>query len=483
MSKTKIIYKDIAPGADEDAVVSSSATVGDSQTALLPTGIHPQEVISLEQNAWVLNGAFVPRAIETLAFWSAQMCGEDCAFGSAPQIMLTTQQQYSSVGVSFEFGGDSWPTSLNIKWYQGNALLHDEDFTPDSTDYFCEAQVEAYNKIVVTVTKMSLPRRRLKVNHIVFGLYRTFGMTELRSASITHEVGLISQEIPISKLNWKLESNRNTAFMFQLKQPVEAWTDNTLIGCFYIDSFTRKSKSVYEILCHDAFGVLDQNPFPGNVYNAVSAKAILQEIIGNDFKIVYDGVSDMNMTGIIQAGSKRAAIQQLAFAWGVCVSTDGRQSIRVFNLPSTPAKIGPERTFNGVSVETASITTKVVVTAHSYAESANGSITIGNKKYADTQTTYEVANTSVTANDKQNIITVSDATLVSPGIAQTVAQRVYDYYLWRSTTSAKVVWKGERLGDCVQVTNAWDKWQTGNISRMEIKLSNTVVANAEVIGV
>ena len=39
------------------------------------------------------------------------------------------------------------------------------------------------------------------------------------------------------------------------------------------------------------------------------------------------------------------------------------------------------------------------------------------------------------------------------------------------------------LGDSVTVPNTWGGTTTGNVQKMEIKLSNTVAANCEVLGV
>ena len=95
---------------------------------------------------------------------------------------------------------------------------------------------------------------------------------------------------------------------------------------------------------------------------------------------------------------------------------------------------------------------------------------------------YSVTNPNVTASDKQNVIEVTGATLVSTSIGQAVAQRVYDYYLKRNTNKAKIVWDGEWLGDLLTLPNSWGGTNTGHAAKMEIKLSNTVAANVEAIG-
>ena len=93
-----------------------------------------------------------------------------------------------------------------------------------------------------------------------------------------------------------------------------------------------------------------------------------------------------------------------------------------------------------------------------------------------------MVNPNVTASDKQNVVEITNATMVSTPIGQAVAQRVYTYYQKRNTNKAKIVWAGERLGDMLTLPNAWGSSNTGHVAKMEIKLSNTVAANCETIG-
>ena len=286
-------------------------------------------------------------------------------------------------------------------------------------------------------------------------------------------------------MKWTLDSNDDVDFMFQLKQPVEVQNDNKLIGVYYIDDYSRSAATIYDIECYDALGVLDETPFSGGAYlSGKSAKALLEEILNGDFTVEYDdNVIDTTLMGVLQASSKREAIQQVIFAWGVCASTDGMESIRIFRPSDEAVNIVGDRTYTGVTVSTSAIVTMVSVTAHTFSQDANGDVEVGGNRYSDTKTVYSVSNPNVTASDKQNVIEITGATLVSTSIGQAVAQRVYDYYLKRDTSKAKIVWQGERLGDLLTLPNSWGGTNTGNVAKMEIKLSNTVAASCEAIGV
>lgn len=485
MSKTTILYKDIAPGASEDAAITCPSSISEANLQLLTQEIAPAPSITAELNHWGLDGTFVPAFSQDIAFWSNELSREDCTFENPPAITVDFDEQYTSVGIFLVFDkeAEEYCSLVNIKWYQGDTLKSDIDFTPNSASYFCNNLVNSYDRVVITINKTSLPKRRAKLEQVIFGIYRYFDMTEIRSASIVNEMSLSNLELPTSEMKWVLDSHDDIEYMFQLKQPVEVRNDNRLIGVYYIDGSKRTGKSIYSIDCYDAFGVLDEITFPGGVYSNKSAKSLFTEIIGEDFEIDFADVDDANLTGAILPCTKREAAQQVLFAWGAYASTDGTESIRVFSPSVEPKDITKDQIFTDISVETDSIVTEVRVTSHSYTQDANGGVEINGVKYADTTAVYTVKNPNVTANDKQNIKEVTDATLVSPAIGQKTAQRIYDYYLRRNTHNGKIVWKGERLGDLLTLPNTWGSTNTGNVQKMEIALSNTVVASLESLGV
>lgn len=487
MSKTTLLYKDVAPGAAADATVDASGAQDISDLASLPNGTTEEPAMTGELNQCGLDGEFVFVEEIAPAFWSKAMSGAEGSFtaGEEPQITVTFSQQFSSVGISFRFdtatGG--YCSALNIKWYQGDALKADQDFTPNDVQYFCQKKVESYNKVVLTFKKTNLPYRYAKVDHVIFGVHRFFEMSELRKASATNETDISSTRLPISKLSWTLDSRDDVDYMFQLKQPVEVRNDGTLIGVYYVDSYKHTAPRVYPIECLDAIGVLNDMTFDGGVYSGKSAKTLAAELAA-PFEVEFDeDVADTNVTGLLKAGTRRAALQQLLFVWGYCVSTDGRAGLRVF-LPGTEAQSVPlSRTFLGASVTTDAAVTEVQVTAHTYAVSDNGSIEVNGIKYADTKTVYYVKNPNVTASDRQKVVKIADATLVSPAVAQTTAQRLYNYYQRRNTGKAKVVFTGERLGDRLSLPDSCGETTVGNLTKMEIRLSNTAVYTGEVRGV
>lgn len=483
MSKTQVIYKDIAPGADEDAAVSTVGAAAFSVPASLPFGQGaPAPIATLEPNLWKLDGTFVLKDEQPVSFWSSELSGVNGLFASNPTITAAFSKQFSSLGVTlvFDTATGDYCSSVNIKWYQGTTLKADQDFVPDAATFFCKQKVLAFDKVVITLKATSKPYRYAKLEQIVFGVYRYFDMTEMRKATIVNDMDLLSAELPISTFRVTIDSRDELEYMFQLKQPLEVLNNGKLISVYYIDQYARQAGSLYDLDCYNAFGVFGEIPFAGGAYSGKSAKALLEEIIAGDFTLSFTA-TDVPLTGAILPGTRRDAIQQVLFALGACAAADGLRGIRVFDAPSTGGgTVDTSRTYQGASAEVASVVTEVRVTAHTYTQSSDGGVEIGGVKYTDTETVYTVTNPDVTANDKKNVVEVTGCTLVSTSIGQAVAQRVYDDYARRQTSRAKIVWDGEKLGDRITVPNAWGGTETGNIVKMEITLSNTVAASLEV---
>lgn len=483
MSKTTIVYNDIAPGAARSAGFSGTEYEGFSLLDELRNEHEQVNIASLERNIWALNGTFQFRDNQVIPFWSISLSDGECNLPTHPTIEIEFPTQYSSTGITLQF--DELPgaycSELNVKWYRDRTLIADADFFPSGNTAVCVHRAELYNKITITFRKTALPYRRVRLKQIIFGIVRRYGMDEIRSARVTNQANHISVELPISTLEWTLDSDNDINFMFQFKQPVKAENDGLTIGVYYITETRRTSKSVYNIRCQDAIGVLDDDTFDGGFYANYSAKQLFSEIVNNDFEIDFGTVQDVNLTGLLPSMTKRAALQQVLFGWGVCAATDGGEVIRVFELGSKPCHIGHDRAYTGVSVQTSASITAVKVTAHNYTEDPNGSIEIDGKKYSDTQTTYTINNPDVTENTKANVLKIEGANFINGANVKETAQRVYNFYMKRDTADVKIIWKGELVGDCITVPDSWDGTHTGNISRMDIALSNTVAANTQVI--
>ncbi len=83
---------------------------------------------------------------------------------------------------------------------------------------------------------------------------------------------------------------------------------------------------------------------------------------------------------------------------------------------------------------------------------------------------------------KQNVIAVTDASLVNSSNGATVAQRLYDYYQDRYEQNVRIFKPEAQVGGVVIVDTLYDQQIRGILERMEINLSGGFIANARVVG-
>lgn len=487
---TRIEYQDVAPNAAEDAAVTATGADSESNPALLPFGSgNSGNFAALEDNFWTLDGSMEIHDDEGVALWSSSLSGANCSFSTPPTVTVTFDSRYTSLGISLTFHGDSWCDDLNIKWYQGNTLLADEDFIPDGLQYFCDEAVTAYDKVVITFNRMTLPYRRLRLDRILFGIVRVFDRSEIGSGSIkvVQEIDPTSRTLAANTLDWTLRSKSPVEYMFQFRQPVVAYDNDSLVGIFYIDDAKRIGGRIYDIACEDAIGIMDADPFPDTAYTSITNAYTLAQTICAGYPLEMESsLQSKTVKGVLVGCTRRQALQQLCFAIGAVADTSGSNSIKIYRLPTSNAKvIPPTRKRVGMKVTTEPIVTQVNLTAHSYSTRSSAGaeeITINGTKYYDAKTVTTINNPDATATDKPNVVSVDNATLISPSNVAEIAQLLYDEVSRRDIASFKFHVDGEVIGDLVEATTAWGDTVEGHYVKATLTLSSFVLSDAEVRG-
>ena len=488
---SKLIYRDVAVGAAEDAAVTASGAHSMSDVSLLPSGANTPPLCIVEHNFWRLNGTHMVYDGQAIAFLSSAVSDENCEFSETPKIRVDFDNNYTTLGISLKFSPDTsdYCNQVTIAWYQNETQLASQVFTPDSANYFCEKMVSAFNRVDISMDKTSLPLRRARLDQVVFGIIREFQGNEIDSVTIRQDVDPISNELSINYLDWDLRSNSDTEYIFQLKQPVEAYHNNKLIGVFYVDNIPeRTGVGDYSVECQDALGVLDNYEWPGKMYTADTPfSSVVNEIVEGAFEVnIETALSSVAIKGYIPDGTRREALQQAAFIVGAAVDTSKSNKIRFFSPKyENPTTLPDRDVFEGGSVKQEAIVTAVIVIYHTYTQGSGNSgdeiITVNDVKYVHTTGTVRIDNPNVTASDKQNIKTVQDATLVNADNAQAVAQRVYNYWMRRKTVETGIVWEEQNMLDYITVPTPWGQDMTGNLTSAKITLSNLTVAEIEVM--
>lgn len=488
---SKLIYRDVAVGAEADAEITATEYSSMGDPAKAASGVSTPPLAVLELNGWGLDGARKIYDKQPMAFVSTELSGLDRAFKIPPTIRVDFDNNYTTLGLTVRFAraANEWCSTVTVTWYRDGEQLAQETFYPDRPEYYCEHTVEAYDRVDIALEETAMPYQRARVEQIQFGSVREFTAGELGSVTIQQEVDPISATVSANYLDWELRSTDDTEYIFQLKQPVEVCHNDELLGVFYVDSIPERTDAgIYSVECQDAVGALDSYDWPGKMYTEDTAfAAIIGDIVDGAFDVDIDeALTAKTLRGLIPEGTRREALQQAAFAAGAVVDTSRTHKIRFFAPSYTDPTVIPKRdVVTGGSVKQSAIVTSVVVTYHTYTQGAGSSgddvVTVGGVKYVHTTGTVTVNNPNVTASDKQNVKTVTDATLVNSSNANEVAQRVYDYWMRRKTVSTKIVLDDERMMDYVTVPTPWEQDMTGSIISAKITLSNLTAADIEVL--
>lgn len=486
----KLIYKDIALGADEDAEVTASDAVSFSDIDKLPFGIETPAIATGELNGWGLSHDYQILDNQPVAFWSNERSGADCSFDTPPTITLNFDAQYTATGLTVKFSPETmdYCTQIRVEWYQGGAVKHSGTFYPDTPHYVIAEMVEAFDKLVFYFEKTNLPRKRLRVEHIIVGVIREFGGDELTGANFLHEISPISDTVPVNVLDATFHSKDDVDFVFQRKQPVEGYNGEELIGVYYIETGRRTGARDYAIACSDMLGVWDIEEYMGGIwFTDTPLLDMLAEVFGDTkYFDVSPEYAESTLKGYIEPGTKRTALQQIAFALGAVVDTSGTDKVKIY-----PPKVGtgevipPAQTYIGGAVEVADKVTEVTVTAYVIFDERPGEgqeyIEFNGVQYRYYTDTKHAYNPDVISTDLPNKIKFDKSYLVNLSNAQTLADNIMSYYMRRERYSFKHILGGQMPGDRSTAVLPWGEEKNGNITKMSISVTGITVSDTEML--
>ena len=115
--------------------------------------------------------------------------------------------------------------------------------------------------------------------------------------------------------------------------------------------------------------------------------------------------------------------------------------------------------------------------------SVAGFISVYNQGFSDTTKSFSVNHPSLPGGTPENRIKIANALWVNPAAAQSIAQRVFDYYSQRYLQKAKLFGQTVEPGNSVIIATQSGKWIAGIVERMETDLAGGFVSNVEIIGV
>lgn len=462
----QVKYLDIPEGSQEAAVVSATSGQLFGVPRQIAEGAADTPWATLEPGGWMLDGTqkLLPDAPEEIGWWSAARSGEDGNFSDPPTITISFPDPYTATGLSFLFWPSlkEWCCKVQVRWYRKDTLLADAIAYPDGANWTLSETVEGFDRIEIRLLQTNLPGQFAKLQQVQIGQVVVFLQEEIIRVRLLNEVDPSMCELSVDTMTVEIRDKYDRKLLPQKNQRLELYRNGEPIAAQYITDSSRETREQYVFTCQSAIGRLE-GEFAGGEYRQQDVKELLSQVLSG-FPYELDATfGDATVTGNLPVCTCRDALQQIAFAIGAVVLTQGDGKIRL--VPPEKNVTGafePGSIFTGANLTREARTAGIQITAHNY--QPNGE---------DLPNTITQVDTDVTAAEKGNIVVVENATLVNADNVHHILQRLTDYHKLKHVLTEDVVVSGQKAGQIVRSPNPWGTVTEGYITGMESEFTRS----------
>lgn len=339
--------------------------------------------------------------------------------------------------------------------------------------------------------------------------YATDSAIEVPSDILYEAKALRSDSLEANSLTVTVFSSDKSIMSFRKNDKVEYFRDGHRVGVYYLQTVERVGADAYTLSALSSLGRLITMRHVGGIYTGQTVAEVVPQICGPVPVLIESIFAGRKLYGYLpysspdtrtgNGQSARDNLSQVLFAIGAALGTDENGVMRVeklwdgvscaimagqisedscatvYETPVSAVEVtehqwvaNQEETllFEGTAAEGTLVTFDdpahdlvaegFTITEHgdNYAVLSAGSGTLTGKGYTH-QT--RIVRQTVTEGAEENVVAVSDATLVSLTNSAAVASRMADYYSHRETIQVDVEPGSERAGSVVRIFHPWDK--------------------------
>lgn len=361
------------------------------------------------------------------------------------------------------------------------------------------------------------------MNQIIYSKW-VFEDDDIRSAQIYRATSLIADSLEPNTLNATVRCSDSSILGFEQDTRLTYVHSTDLPAYFYIQDITRTGPDEYAISAMSAIGrLIHGEQHYGGIYTGQTVGQVIPEICGPVPCVVKTNLQDVQIYGWLPIASRRDNLAQILFAVGAWIRDDLDGVLHIERLwDGYTANITQSQIYQGPSMSYGAKVTQVVVTEHQYVQGgeevtlfegqsqqgdiitfsepaynlrASGfSILESNANYAKITagngtligSAYIHNTRQVSADVSQaaepNVVTVSDATLVSLVNSSDVAQRLAQYYACLATFDGDIL-PGQQLdGNVVGIYDPFDRQMVqACLKSLDIKISGTLKATVSAL--
>lgn len=361
------------------------------------------------------------------------------------------------------------------------------------------------------------------MNQIIYSKW-VFEDDNIRSAQIYRATSLIADSLEPNTLNATVRCSDSSILEFEQDTRLTYVHSTDLPAYFYIQDITRTGPDEYAISAMSAIGrLIHGEQHYGGIYTGQTVGQVIPEICGPVPCVIKTNLQDVQIYGWLPIASRRDNLAQILFAVGAWIRDDLDGVLHIERLwDGYTANITQAQIYQGPSMSYGAKVTQVVVTEHQYVQGgeevtlfegqsqqgdiitfsepaynlrASGfSILESNANYAKITagngtligSAYIHNTRQVSADVSQaaepNVVTVSDATLVSLVNSSDVAQRLAQYYACLATFDGDIL-PGQQLdGNVVGIYDPFDRQMVqACLKSLDIKISGTLKATVSAL--
>lgn len=329
-------------------------------------------------------------------------------------------------------------------------------------------------------------------------------------SGILYEVkALRSDSLEANSLTVTVFSNDKAIMGFAKNDKVEYFRDGRRVGVYYLQTVERVGSDAYTLSALSALGRLITMRHAGGIYTGQTVAEVVPQICAPVAVMIESVYASRQLYGYLpysnpdkEKGNGRSArdsLSQVLFAIGASLGVDENGVMRVeklwdgvsatitadqinedscstvYETPVSAVEITEHQwvksqdtvtLFEGTAEDGALVTFEepahsltaegftIIEQGDNYAILSAGTGTLTGKSYNHLT---RIVRRTVTEGAEENVVTVSDATLVSLTNSVDVAKRMADYYRHRETIRVDVEPGTERAGRVVQIFHPWDK--------------------------
>ena len=361
------------------------------------------------------------------------------------------------------------------------------------------------------------------MNQIIYSKW-VFEDDDIRSAQIYRATSLIADSLEPNTLNATVRCGDSSILEFEQDTRLTYVHSTDLPAYFYIQDITRTGPDEYAISAMSAIGrLIHGEQHYGGIYTGQTVGQVIPEICGPVPCVVKTNLQDVQIYGWLPIASRRDNLAQILFAVGAWIRDDLDGVLHIERLwDGYTANITQAQIYQGPSMSYGAKVTQVVVTEHQYVQGgeevtlfegqsqqgdiitfsepaynhrASGfsnlesnanyaKITAGNGTLIGSAYIHNTRQVSADVSQaaEPNVVTVSDATLVSLVNSSDVAQRLAQYYACLATFDGDIL-PGQQLdGNVVGIYDPFDRQMVqACLKSLDIKISGTLKATVSAL--